>query len=114
MRPLRHILIAPVVAILCETLFTKKKWARAFNMHHWLNIGGIKVIQKMEVLKKNESGLVWSSSTIQKVHGAMENKGKIALTIIGERFEDTWIDGVELCAKSLLIYLVHHYGLEEQ
>jgi hypothetical protein len=40
MRPLKHILIALVIVILRETLFTRKKWARAADMHHGLNLGG--------------------------------------------------------------------------
>jgi hypothetical protein len=101
MCPLRHLLIALVIVLLRGSLFTKKKWARAVDMHRGLNIGGIEVIRKMKVLKKNESGLVWYSSTIQKVHRAIENemKKEIQFKISGGRFEDTWIDGVEHCAK---------------
>jgi hypothetical protein len=40
MRPLKHLLIALVIVILRETLFTQKKWARAVDMHHGLNFGG--------------------------------------------------------------------------
>jgi hypothetical protein len=67
-------------------------------------------------LTKNEPGLAWSSSTIQKVHRSVGNdmKKQIPLRIIGERFEDTWIDGVELSAKSLLNYLIPRYGLEKK
>jgi hypothetical protein len=52
--PLGHLLIDLVVGLLHETLFTKKKWARAVDMHHGLNLGDIEVIRKMEVMKKNE------------------------------------------------------------
>jgi hypothetical protein len=34
--------------------------------------------------------------------------------VIGERFNDSWIDGVELNVKELFIYLIIHYGLEEK
>jgi hypothetical protein len=36
------------------------------------------------------------------------------LELIGERFNDTWIDGVKLNVKKLLIYLIKHYGLAEK
>jgi hypothetical protein len=39
---------------------------------------------------------------------------QILFKIICERFEDTWINGVELWANSLLIDLARHYCLEEK
>jgi hypothetical protein len=43
-----------------------------------------------------------------------EMKKQIPFKIIGERFKDMLINGMELCAKALLIYLFHHYVLEEK
>jgi hypothetical protein len=38
----------------------------------------------------------------------------VAFKLIGERHDDTWIDGVQLNVKDLLIYLIKHFGLEEK
>jgi hypothetical protein len=60
--------------------------------------------------------MVWSYGTVQDVHRAVEREMKthISFKLIGERFDDTWIDGVELNLNELLIYLIKHYGLEEK
>jgi hypothetical protein len=39
MRPLIRLIIVLAVALLRETLFTQKKWERAVDMHHALNLG---------------------------------------------------------------------------
>jgi hypothetical protein len=52
MSPLRHLLISLVVVLLCETMFTTKKWAHAVHVNHSLNLGGIEVIHQMEGNKK--------------------------------------------------------------
>jgi 2-hydroxychromene-2-carboxylate isomerase len=40
-------------------------------------------------------------------------KMKVSFKLIGERHDNMWIDGVELDAKELLIYLIKHCGLDE-
>jgi hypothetical protein len=65
MRPLQHILIGLVVVLLCQTLFTKKKWSEAVDINHGFNLRGIKVIHDMEGNKKGCKVLVWSLGTSQ-------------------------------------------------
>jgi hypothetical protein len=116
MHPLWHILSGLVVVLLRETLFTKKKWARAVDMNHGLNLGGIEVIREMEGNTKGCKGLVWSSGTVKGVHRTVERKMKtiVSFKLIGERLQDVWVDGVDLDVKQLLIYLIKHYRLEEK
>jgi hypothetical protein len=115
-KQLMHLLVGIVVVLLCGTIFTKKKWAQAVDMNHGLNLGGIEVVRAMEGRGKNGQGLVWSSIRIKEVHRAVEEvmMKEMDFTIINVRHNDTWIDGVEIDAKKLLIYLVSHYGLSEK
>jgi hypothetical protein len=116
MKPLMQFLVGIVVVLLRETIFTKKKWIQAVDMNHGLNSGGTEVVRAMEGLGKNGQGLVLSSSSIKEVHRAVEEvmMKEMDFTIINVRQNATWIDGVEIDAKKLLIYLVNHYGLSEK
>jgi hypothetical protein len=55
-------------------------------------------------------GLVWSSGTIKDVHKAVEKEmmSKVPFKLIGEAHQYVWVDGVELDAKELLIYIIKH------
>jgi hypothetical protein len=39
---------------------------------------------------------------------------KVSFKLVVEHHEDTWIDGVQLDVKELLIYLIKHFGLGEK
>jgi hypothetical protein len=84
-------------------------------MNHGLNLGGIEAIQSMEGTKKGAMGLMRSSGTVKDVHHAVERemKMKVSFKVIGERHGDMWIDGVQLGMKEILIYLIEHFGSEE-
>jgi hypothetical protein len=86
------------------------------NINHGIKLGGIEVIREMEGMKEGVQGLVWSSSTVKDVDRAveLELRGHKTSKLIAERFDGTWIDGVALNAKELLIYLLKKYGLEEK
>jgi hypothetical protein len=53
---------------------------------------------------------------LKYVHRTVEREIKThnSFKLIGERFDDTWIDWVELNVKELFVYLIKHYGLEEK
>jgi hypothetical protein len=51
---------------------------------------------------------------VKDVHPDVESDmKKVSFKLVGKRFNDTWIDGVELDVKELCIYLIKHYGLKE-
>jgi hypothetical protein len=41
-------------------------------------------------------------------------KKVLGFRVIGKQIEDTWVDGVEIDPKKLIIYLVRSFGLEEK
>jgi hypothetical protein len=85
-------------------------------MNQGFNLGGIEVIRSLERTKKGAMGLVWSSGTVKHVHPTVEHdmQTKVSFKLIGERHEDTWIDGVQLNLEELLIYLIKHFRWEEK
>jgi hypothetical protein len=104
-------------------VYTAKSLARAMDLKHGINLGGIDAIHQIEPVQPSRKGpgcchrnsILWSSSSIEGCMREVEKEMKetVGWKKIRERHEENIIDGIQYDTDKLFTYLVNAFHIGE-